>query len=60
MVHCNIVKNDYQQDSVVLLAFFPNRSFADLLEISSTHFIFLNIFNSELPYIEAWLAGPYF
>ena len=53
MVHCNIVKNDYQQDSVVLLAFFPNRSFADLLEISSTHFIFLNIFNSELPYIEA-------
>ena len=26
-VHCNIVNNDFQQDSRVLYAFVPNKSF---------------------------------
>ena len=29
-VHCNIVNNDYQQDSKVLYTFVPNKSFAQL------------------------------
>ena len=27
LMHCNIVKNDYQQDSRVLYTFVPNKSF---------------------------------
>ena len=45
-VHCNIVNNDYQQDSRVLYTFFSNKLFGQLLEISPTNFIFLKIFNS--------------
>ena len=32
-VHCNIVNNDYQQDSKVLYTFVPNKSLAQLLDI---------------------------
>ena len=34
LVHCNIVNNDYQQDSKVLYTLSPNKSFGSLLEIS--------------------------
>ena len=47
LVHCDIVNNDYQQDSRVLYIFVPNKPFGGLLEISPTNHIFLKIFNSE-------------
>ena len=34
LTHCNIVNNDYQQDSRVLYTFVPNKSFGQLLDIS--------------------------
>ena len=34
IVHCNIVKNDYQQDSSVLYKFVPKKLFGCLLQIS--------------------------
>ena len=34
LVHCNIFKNDYQQDSRVLYTFVPNKTFGSLLEFS--------------------------
>ena len=37
LVHCNIVNNDYQQDSRVLYTFVPNKPFGSLLEISPTN-----------------------
>ena len=40
LVHCNIVNNDYQQDSRVLYTFLPNKSFDQLLDISPKSFIF--------------------
>ena len=46
LVHCDIVKNDYQQDSSVLYTFVPNKPFGSLLEISPTNHIFLKTFNS--------------
>ena len=46
LVHCNIVNNDYQQDSRVLYTFVPNKPFGSLLEISRTNYIFLKTFNS--------------
>ena len=47
LVHCDIVNNDYQQDSRVLYTFVPNEPFGSLLEISPTNNIFLKTFNWE-------------
>ena len=40
LVHCNIVNNDYQQDSRVLYTFVPNKAFGSLLEMSPTNHVF--------------------
>ena len=47
LIHCNIVNNDYQQDSRILYTFVPNKPFGQLLNISPKNFIFLKTFNSE-------------
>ena len=56
LVHCNIVINDYQQDSRVLYTFVPNKYFASLLENSPTNHIFLETFNLEYDEIEIWFT----
>ena len=56
LVHCNIVNNDYQQDSRVLYTFVPNKLFGSLLEISPTNHMFLKAFNSEYDEINAWFT----
>ena len=56
LVHCNIVNNDYQQDSRVLYTFVPNKPFGSLLEISPTNHIFLKKFISEYPNIKLWFT----
>ena len=56
LVHCNIVNNDYQQDSRVLYTFVPNKPFGNLLEITPTNFISLKTFNSEFQTIEVWFT----
>ena len=53
-VHCNLVNNDYQQDSRVLYTFIPNKPFGSLLEISPKNHIFLKTFNSKFQKIEIW------
>ena len=40
LVHCNLVHNDYQQDSRILSTFVPNKTFGSLLEISPTNHVF--------------------
>ena len=56
LVHCNIVNNDYQQDSRVLYTFVSNKPFDSLLEFFQTNNIFLKTFNSEFPDIEVWFT----
>ena len=56
LVHCNIVNNDYQQDSIVLYIFVPNKPFGSLLEISPANHIFLKTFNSEFNEIIVWFT----
>ena len=56
LVHCNIVKNDYQQDSRVRYTFIPNKLFGHLLNISPKKFIILKALNSEFSYIEVWFT----
>ena len=52
LVHCNLVNNDYQQDSRILYTFVLSKPFGILLEISPTNHIFLKIFNSEFQEIK--------
>ena len=56
LVHCNLVNNDYQQDSRILYAFVPNKTFGSLLEISPTNHVFLKTFNSEFQEIKIWFT----
>ena len=44
LVHCDIIKNDYQQDSRVLYTLVPNRSFVQLLDISTKDSIYFKDF----------------
>ena len=56
LVHCDIVNNDYQQDSIVLYTFVPNKPFGSLLEFSPANHIFLKTFNSEYNEIIVWFT----
>ena len=56
LIHCNIVNNDYQQNSRVLYTFIPNKWFSQVLDISRKNFIFLKTFNSEFSYIKVWFT----
>ena len=57
LVHCNIVNNDYQQDSRVPYTFVPNKSFGSFLDISPSNHIFLKTFNSEYDEIVIWFTN---
>ena len=56
LVPCNMVDNDYQEDSRVLYSFVPNKSFGSLLDISPSNHIFLKTFNSEYGEIVVWFT----
>ena len=56
LVHCNLVNNDYQQDSRILFTFVPSKTFGSLLEISPTNHIFLKTFNSEFQEVKVWFT----
>ena len=57
LVHCNIVNNDYQQDSRVLYTFIPNKPFGRLLEIFPTNNIFLKTFKSQYDELIVWFTN---
>ena len=56
LAHCNLINNDYQQDSRKLYTFVPNKTFGSLLEISPTNHVFLKTFNSEFQEIKIWFT----
>ena len=56
LVHCNLVNNDYQQNSRILYSFVPKKSFGSLLEISLTNQVFLETFNSEFQEVKIWFT----
>ena len=56
LIHCNIVNNDYQQDSRVLYTFVANKPFGSLLETSPKNHIFLKTFNPEFQEIKVWFT----
>ena len=56
LVHCNLVNNDYQEDSRILHIFVSNKTFGSLLEISATNHVFLKTSNSEFQEIKIWFT----
>ena len=46
LVHCNLVKNDYQHTSKVLFTFVPNKKFGKLINISPHAFTMMNTGNN--------------
>ena len=56
LIHWNIVNKDYQQNSRVLYTCVPNRSYGQLLDISSKNLIFSKTFTSEIYYNEVWFT----
>ena len=56
LVHCNLVNNDYQQDSRILYTFVPKKTLGSLLEISPKNHVFLKTFNSEFQEVKIWFT----
>ena len=56
LIHCNVVNNSYQQNSRVVYAFVSDKSFGQILDISSENFILLKTFDSEFLFIEIWFT----
>ena len=56
MVHCNLVKNDYQHTSKVLVSFVPNKQFGQLINISSHSLTMMNTVNTEFFFVEVWFT----
>ena len=47
LVHCNLVKNDYQHASKVLFTFVPNKQFRRLINISPHSLTMMNTINTN-------------
>ena len=56
LVHCNLVKNDYQHTSKVLFSFVTNKQFGQLINISSHSLIMMNTVNTEFSFVEVWFT----
>ena len=56
LVHCNLVKNDYQHTSKVLFSFVPNKQFGRLINISPHSLTMMNAVNNEFTFVEVWFT----
>ena len=56
LVHCNLVKNDYQHTSKVLFTFVPNKKFEQLINISLHAFAMMNTVNTKFSSLEVWFT----
>ena len=54
LVHCNLVKNDYQHSSKVSFSFVPNKQFGHLINISPNTLTMMNTVNTEFSFLEVW------
>ena len=54
LVHCNLVKNDYQHTSKVLFTFVPNKHFGQLINISPDSLTMMNTINTKFSFVEVW------
>ena len=57
LVHCNLVKNDYQHTSKVLFIFVPGKEFGQLINISPHAFTMINTVNTEFCSVEVCITN---
>ena len=57
LVHCNLVKNDYQHSSKVLFSFVSNKQFGQLINISPNTLTMMNTVNTEFSFVEVWFTN---
>ena len=57
LVHCNLVKNDYQHSSKVLFIFFLHKQFGQLMNISANTLTMTNTVSTEFSFIETWFRN---
>ena len=56
LVHCNLVKNDYQHTSKVMFTFVPNKQFGQLINISPHSLTMMNTANTEFSLVKVWFT----
>ena len=56
LVHCGLVKNDYQHTSKVLFSFVSNKQFGELINISPHSLTMMNTINTEFSFVEVWFT----
>ena len=55
LVHCNLVKNDYQHTSKISFTFVPNKQFGQLINILPHSLTMMNTVNTKFSFVEVWL-----
>ena len=58
LVHCSLVKNDYQHTSKVLFSVVPNKQFGQLINISPHSLTMMNTVSTEFSFTEVWFTDP--
>ena len=56
LVHCNLVKNDYQHTWQVFFTSVPHKEFGQLIYISPHSLMMMNTVNTEFSSVEVWFA----
>ena len=56
LLHCNLVKNDYQHTSKALFSFVPNKQFGQLINISPHSLTMINTINTDFSFVEVWFT----
>ena len=57
LVHCKLVKNDYEHTSKVLFSFVSNKQFGQLINIPPHSLTKMNTVNTEFSFVEVWFTG---
>ena len=56
LVHCNLVKSDYQHTSKVLFSFVQNKQFGQLISISPHSLTMMYTVNTKFSFVEVWFT----
>ena len=56
LVHCNVVQNNYQQDSKLLYTFVPDKQYGQLHVVEPKSLISLKAIGSIFNYIDIWFT----
>ena len=59
LVHCNLVKNDYQLTSKVLFTFVPHKEFGYLINIALYSLTMMSTVNTEFSFAEVWFTDQF-